>query len=89
MNHALPDLRIPYLRTRPSLLTRVRQLVEASEDAGSQQRPHEAVPSIEASGAPVWRRRFEAQRAAFEHGLQLIDAMIALPEALASTEGIG
>jgi hypothetical protein len=47
------------------------------------------VPPIEASVAPVWRGRFEAQRAAFEHGLQLIDAMIALSQAPASTEGVG
>jgi hypothetical protein len=69
-----------------SLLARERELGEASEDVGSQQRPREAVPPIEASVTPVWRHRFEAQRAAFEHGLQLIDAMIALSEALASPE---
>ena len=37
-----------------------------------------AVASIEASVAPVWRHRFEAHRAAFEHGLQPVDAAIAL-----------
>jgi hypothetical protein len=43
----------------------------------------------EVSVAPVWRHRFEAQRAAFEHGLQLVDAAIALSQALRSAEGVG
>ena len=47
------------------------------------------VTSIEASGAPVRRRGFEAQRAAFEHVLQLVDAMIALLQAPAAAESVG
>jgi hypothetical protein len=64
-------------------------LGEASDDAGSPQRPCESGDSIEASIAPVWRHRFEALRAAFEHGLQLVDAAIALSQALSSAEGVG
>ena len=52
-----------------ALLMLVRNLGKASEDAGSLQRPREADASIETSVAPVCRHRFEAQRAAFEHGL--------------------
>ena len=60
----------------------VRYLGEASGDTGSLQRYGKAVTSIQASVAPVWRHRFEAHRAAFEHGLQLIDAAIPLSQAL-------
>ena len=51
--------------------------------------PSEAVASIEASVAPVWRHRFEAHRAAFEHGLQSVDAAIALSQTLRSAEAVG
>ena len=72
-----------------ALLMLIRNLVGASDKAGSPQRPCEADASIEASVAPARRHRFEAHRAAFEHGLQPVDAMIALSEAIASAEGIG
>ena len=71
-----------------ALLLLVRYLREASDDAGSLERPFEAVASIEASVAPARRHRFEAQRAAFEHGLQPIDAAIALFQALGPTEAV-
>jgi hypothetical protein len=48
---------------RIAALARVRELGEASDDAGSQQRLREADASIEASVAPVCGNRFEAQRA--------------------------
>ena len=67
----------------------VRYLSKASGDAGSVKGPCEAIASIEASVAPVWRHRFEAHRAAFEHRLQPVDAAIALSQALASAKGIG
>ena len=51
-------------------------------------RSSEAVASIEASVAPVWRHRFEAHRAAFEHGLQPVDAAIALSQARGSAEAV-
>ena len=66
----------------------VRYLDEARGDASSLQRPCEAVASIEASVAPVWRHRFEAHRAAFEHGLQSVDAMIALSQTRGSAEAV-
>ena len=56
---------------------------------GSLQRCCEAVASIEASVAPVGRHRFEAHRAAFEHGLQPVDAAIALSQTLGPAEAIG
>ena len=52
-------------------------------------RPCKAVASIEASVAPVRRHRFEAHRAAFEHGLQPVDAAIALSQTLGSAEAVG
>jgi hypothetical protein len=39
--------------------------------------------------APVWRHKFEAHRAAFEHGLQLVDAPIALSQTLDPAEAVG
>ena len=66
----------------------IRYLGEASGDAGSLQRRCEAVASIEASVAPVRRHRFEAHRAAFEHGLQLVDAAIALSQTLGPAEAV-
>src|SRR4029077_19656246 len=39
--------------------------------------------------APVWRHRFEAHRAAFEHGLQPVDAAIALSQTLGPAEAVG
>ena len=71
-----------------ALLLLVRYLGEASGDTGSLQRPCEAVASIEASVAPVWRHRFEAHRAAFEHGLQPVDAAIALSETISPAEAV-
>src|SRR5271166_3473155 len=70
-------------------LVLIRYLGEASGDTGSLQRCGEAVASIEASVAPVWRHRFEAHRAAFEHGLQSIDAAITLSQTLSAAEAIG
>jgi hypothetical protein len=67
----------------------VGYLGEASGGSSSPQRPCEAVASIEAPVAPVWRRRFEAHRAAFEHRLQPIDAAIALSQTLGPAEAIG
>ena len=72
-----------------ALLVLVRYLGEASGDAGLLERPCEAVASIEASVAPVWRHRFEAHRAAFEHGLQPVDAAIALSQTLGPAEAVG
>ena len=72
-----------------ALLVLVRNLAETSDNAGSVERPCEADASIEAPVAPVWRGRFEAQRAAFEHGLQPVDAAIALSQALSLAEGVG
>ena len=72
-----------------ALLLLVRYLGEASGDTGSLQRYGEAVASIEASVAPVWRHRFEAHRAAFEHGLQPVDAAIALSQTLCPAEAVG
>jgi len=71
-----------------ALLVLVRDLGEASGDTGSLQRRCEVIASIEASIAPAWRHRFEAQRAAFEHGLQLIDAAIPLSQTLGSAEAV-
>ena len=56
---------------------------------GSPQRPCETVASIEASVAPFWRHRFEAHRAAFEHGLQLVDSAIALFQTLGPAKAVG
>jgi hypothetical protein len=70
------------------VLLLVRNLGEASGDTGSLQRPCEAVASIEASVAPVWRHRFEAHRAAFEHGLQSVDASITFSQARGSAEAV-
>src|SRR6516225_3908113 len=67
----------------------VCNLGKASDDAGSLQRPCEAIASIDAPVAPVWRHRFDAQRAAFEYGLQPVDAAIALSQTLASAEAVG
>ncbi|HWY84745.1 MAG TPA: hypothetical protein VNY10_22890, partial [Roseiarcus sp.] len=72
-----------------ALLLLVRYLGEASGHAGSLQRCGKAVASIEASVAPVWRHRFEAHRAAFEHGLQPVDAAIALSQTLGPAEAVG
>ena len=72
-----------------ALLVLIRYLGEASGDAGSLQRRCKAVASIEASIAPVRRHWFEAHRAAFEHGLQFIDAAIALSHTLPSAETVG
>jgi hypothetical protein len=72
-----------------ALLLLVRYLGEASGHAGSLQRCGKAVGSIEASVAPVWRHRFEAHRAAFEHGLQPVDAAIALSQTLGPAEAVG
>ena len=72
-----------------ALLVLIRYLGEASGDTGSLQRPCKAVASIEASVAPVWRHRFEAHRAAFEHGLQPVDAAIALSQTLGPAEAVG
>src|SRR5271166_4018421 len=69
-------------------LVLIRYLGEASGDTGSLQRCGEAVASIEASVAPVWRHRFEAHRAAFEHGLQPVDAAITLFETLGPAEAV-
>jgi hypothetical protein len=66
----------------------VGYLGEASDDAGSLQRPCEAVASIKAPVAPVWRHRFNAHWGAFEHGLQPVDAAIALLQARGSTEAV-
>jgi hypothetical protein len=55
---------------------------------GSLQRCDKAVASVEAAVAPVWRHRFEAHRAAFEHRLQPVDAAIALSQALGSAEAV-
>jgi hypothetical protein len=71
-----------------ALLRLVRYLGEASGDTGLLKRPCEAVASIEASVAPVWRHRFQAHRAAFEHGLQPVDAAIALSQARGSAEAV-
>ena len=71
-----------------ALLVLVRDLGEASGDTGALQRCCQAAASIEASIAPAWRYRFEAQRAAFEHGLQLIDAAIPLSQTLGSAEAV-
>ena len=71
-----------------ALLVLVRDLGEASGDTGALQRCCQAAASIEASIAPAWRHRFEAQRAAFEHGLQLIDAAIPLSQTLGSAEAV-
>ena len=72
-----------------ALLLLVRKLGEASDDTSSLQRCRKAVASIEASVAPVWRHRFEAHRAAFEHSLQRVDAAIALSQTLGPAEAIG
>jgi hypothetical protein len=72
-----------------ALLRLVRYLGEASGDTGMLKRPCDAVASIEASVAPVWRHRFEAHRAALEHGLQPVNAAVALSQPLASAKGIG
>jgi hypothetical protein len=71
-----------------ALLLLVRYLGEASGDTGSLQRACKAVASIEASVAPVWRHRFEAHRAAFEHGLEPVDAAIALSQTLGPAEAV-
>ena len=71
-----------------ALLVLIRYLGEASGDTGSLQRCCKAVASIEASVAPVWRHRFEAHRAAFEHGLQPVDAAIALSQTLGPAEAV-
>jgi hypothetical protein len=71
-----------------ALLVLIRYLGEASGNTGSLQRYGKAVTSIEASVAPVWRHRFEAHRAAFEHGLQPVDAVIALSQTLSPTEAV-
>ena len=63
-------------------------LGEASGDPGLLQCRGKAVASIEASVAPAWRHRFEAHRAAFEHGLQPVDAAIALSQTLGSAEAV-
>ena len=72
-----------------ALLVLIRYLGKASGDAGLLERPCEAVASIQAAVAPVWRHRFEAHRAAFENGLQPVDAAIALSQTLGSTEAVG
>src|SRR5271169_4331465 len=54
----------------------------------SLQRCCKAVASIEASVAPVWRHRFEAHRAAFEHRLQPVDAAIARSQTLGPAEAV-
>lgn len=72
-----------------ALLHLIRYLGEASADTGSLQRCGKAVASIEASVAPVWRHRFEAHRAAFEHGLQPVDAAIARSQTLGPAEAVG
>ena len=71
------------------LLVLIGYLGEAGDDAGSLQRPCEAAASIEASLAPAWRHRFESHRAAFEHGLQSVDATIALSQTLSPAEAVG
>ena len=71
-----------------ALLLLVRYYGETSGDTLSLQRRGKAVASIEASVAPVWRHRFEAHRAAFEHGLQPVDAAIALSQTLGSAEAV-
>jgi hypothetical protein len=71
-----------------ALLRLVRYLGEASGDTGLLKRPCEAVASVEASVAPVWRRRFQAHRAAFEHRLQPVDAAIALSQTLGPAEAV-
>jgi len=71
------------------VLRLVRYLGEAGGDTGLLKRPCEAVASIEASVAPVGRHRFEAHRAAFEHGLQPVDAAIALSQTLGPAEAVG
>ena len=71
-----------------ALLRLVRYLGEARGDAGLLQGPCEAIASIEASVAPVWRHRFEAHRAAFEHGLKSVDAAIALSQTLGPAEAV-
>jgi hypothetical protein len=72
-----------------ALLRLVRYLGEASDDTGSLQRCGKEVAPIEASVAPVRRNWFEAHRAAFEHGLQPVDAAIALSQALGPAEAVG
>ena len=47
------------------------------------------VASIQAPVAPVWRHWLEPHRAAFEHGLQPVDAPITLSQTLGPTEAIG
>ena len=73
----------------PALLLLIRYLGKASGDTGLLKRPCKAVASIEASVAPVWRHRFEAHRAAFEHRLQPVDAAIALSQTLGPAEAVG
>ena len=72
-----------------ALLVLIRYLGKPSGDTGSLQRCGKAVASIEAWVAPIWRHRFEAHRAAFEHGLQSIDAAIALSQTLGPAEAVG
>ena len=71
-----------------ALLRLVCYLGEASGDAGSLQRCSKAVAPIQAPVSPVRRHRFEAHRAAFEHGLQSVDAPIALSQTLGSAEAV-
>ena len=71
-----------------ALLVLIGDLGEASGDAGSLQGRCEVIASIEATVAPVRGHRFEAHRAAFEHGLQSIDAAIALSKTLGPAEAV-
>ena len=71
-----------------ALLMLIRYLGEASGDTGSLQRRGKEATSVEAPVAPAWRHRFEAQRTAFEHGLQSIDAAIPLPQSLSAAEAV-
>jgi hypothetical protein len=72
-----------------ALVVLIRDLGEASGDAGSLQRYCKVVASIQAPVAPVWRHWLEPHRAAFEHGLQPVDAPITLSQTLGPTEAIG
>jgi hypothetical protein len=72
-----------------ALMVLIRYLGEASGDAGSLQRCGKDSTSIEAPVAPAWRHRFEAHWAAFEHGLQPVDAAIALSQTLGPAEAVG
>jgi hypothetical protein len=60
--------------------THNRRILGQPRISWRRQRPCEADASIEASVAPLRRHRFEAQRTAFEHGLQPVDATIALSQ---------